>query len=143
MIAARRGADVRPVRVADAGAFLSKAREFLRAAADSYELGNLIAATGNAVHAGIAAADAIAARRAGSVWKGEHTQAAGHLERSAGAEGREAGRHLRRLLPLKNRAEYDPDPVPADEARSAVQAADRIVAIATRVIGPNDAPPRS
>jgi hypothetical protein len=138
MMAARRGAQTRPAPASDAAAYLAKAREFLRAAADSHELGNLIAAAGNAVHAGIAAADAIAARRAASVWRGEHAQAAGHLERSADVDGREAARHLRRLLPLKNRADYDPDPVAPAEARAALQAAERIVAIAERVVGPAD-----
>jgi hypothetical protein len=134
MTAARRGAQTRPASRSDATAYLSKAREFLRASRDSHELGNLIAAAGNAVHAGIAAADAIAASRAGSVWKGEHSQSPGHLEAVAGLEGRDAARQLRRLLPLKNRAEYDPDPVAPAEARSAVQAAERIVAIAERVL---------
>ncbi len=58
---------------------LSKAGEFLQASNDSLALGNRVAAAGNAVHAGIAAADAIAACRAGAVWKGEHSQAAGYL----------------------------------------------------------------
>jgi hypothetical protein len=35
---------------------------------------NGVAAAGNAIHAGIAAADAIAACRAGAVWNGEHSQ---------------------------------------------------------------------
>ncbi len=134
MMAARRGARTRPASPAQAVAYLSRAREFLRASTDSLELGNLIAATGNAVHAGIAASDAITARRAGSVWKGEHSQAARYLETAAGGVGQEAARHLRRLLPLKTRAEYDPDPVPPAEARAAVQAAERILAIAERVV---------
>ncbi|MHB1854939.1 MAG: hypothetical protein ACYCS2_07775 [Acidimicrobiales bacterium] len=43
-------------------------------------IGNNVAAAGNAIHAGIAAADAIAASRAGSVWRGEHGLAPNHLE---------------------------------------------------------------
>jgi hypothetical protein len=130
----RRGPQTRPASAADARAYLSKAGEFLRAAEDSFELNNLIAAAGNAVHAGISAADAIAAGRAGSVWKGEHTQGAGHLEKVAGTDGRDAGRQLRRLLPLKTRAEYDPGPVTVAEAAAAVQAARRLVAVAERVV---------
>lgn len=106
----------------------------LRASKDSLALGNRVAAAGNAVHAGIAAADAIAACRAGVVWKGEHGQAAGHLEDVAGADGRRASTHLRRLLPLKTRAEYDPAPVTDAEARRAVLAAERIVAIAEHAV---------
>ncbi len=134
MMAARRSAQTRPASSAHASAYLLKAKEFLRASSDSLELGNLIASTGNAVHAGIAAADAITARRAGAVWKGEHSQAARYLETAASEVGQEAARHLRRLLPLKTRAEYDPDPVAPAEARAAVQAAERIVAIAERVV---------
>lgn len=134
MTAARRQAQARPASLADASAYLAKAREYLRAAADSHVLGNLIATTGNAIHAGIAAADAIAARSARSVWKGEHGQAPSYLERVAGADGRDAARHLRRLLPLKSRAEYDPDPVSPTEAAAALQAAERITAIAERVV---------
>ncbi len=134
MMAPRRAAQTRPASTAQANAYLSRAKEYLRASSDSLELGNLIAATGNAVHAGIAASDAITARRAGSVWKGEHSQAARYLETAASSAGQEAARHLRRLLQLKTRAEYDPDPVAPAEARAAVQAAERIVAIAERVV---------
>ena len=129
-MAPRRHAETRPASTGDARGYLAKAQEFLRAASDSFELGNLIAATGNAIHAGIAAADAIAAARAGAVWKGEHAQAAGYLEKAAGAQGRQAGRHLRRLLPLKTRAEYDPNPIPVTEAAGALEAARRLVALA-------------
>ena len=117
-----------------AAGYLSKAVEFLYAAKQSHEVGNNAAATGNAIHASIAAADAIAASRAGVVWRGEHAQAAVHLETVGGNDGRQAARQLRRVLPLKNRAEYDPDPIPASKARTAVQAAERVVAIAERVV---------
>ena len=123
-------ASTRAVTISDARLFLSKAEEFLRASTDSLALGNFVAATGNAVHAGIASADCIAACRAGVVWTGEHSQAAQFLESSAGPDGRRASTQLRHLLPLKNRAEYDPTPVTTSEAHRAVQAAQRIVAIA-------------
>jgi hypothetical protein len=74
MTAARRQTTTTPASAADARAYLDKALEFLRAAEDSLELGNRVAAAGNAVHAGIAAADAITAARATVVWKGEHSQ---------------------------------------------------------------------
>ncbi len=118
----------------DAGAYLAKASEFLQAARDALEHGNYSAATGNAVHAGIAAADAIAAARAGTVWRGPHDQAAIHLER-AGADGKQAARHLRRLIPLKTRAEYDPAPVRAVDARAAVTAAERMIVLAETAVG--------
>lgn len=117
----------------DTRAHLSKAREYLRAATDSLALDNRVAATGNGVHAGIAAADAIAAALVGSVRAGEHSQAAVHLEK-AGTDGRQAATQLRRLLPLKTKAEYDPAPIGAGDARAAVKAAERIVVIAERVV---------
>jgi hypothetical protein len=110
MTAARRPTQTRRASVADARAYLAKAREFLRAAEDALALSNRVAATGNAVHAGIAAADVITSARAAVVWKGEHSQAPAHLEKVAGSDGKKAALHLRRLVPMKNRAEYDPDP---------------------------------
>lgn len=128
-------ATTRTASAADADAYLAKASEFLRAAQDALHLGNHTAATGNAVHAGIAAADAIAAARSGSIWRGAHDQAPMHLERS-GAEGKQAARHLRRLIPLKTRAEYDPAPVRAVDARAAVTAAERMLVIAGAAVRP-------
>jgi hypothetical protein len=73
--------------------------------------------------------------QAGAVWKGEHTQGAGYLEKAGGVNGRQAARHLRRLLPLKSKAEYDPDPIAPADAAAAVEAARRIVAIAEKFVG--------
>src|SRR5271163_2703516 len=86
MTAARR-TQTRPASVVDARAYLDKAREYLRATEDSLELGNRVAATGNAVHAGIAAADAITAARAAVVWKGEHSQARLTWKKSVATRG--------------------------------------------------------
>jgi hypothetical protein len=86
---ARPRAQTRPAGPEEAAAFLAKAEEFLRAAQDSLELGNNTAAVGNAVHAGILAADAIAATRSRAVWRGEHAQALAHLE-AAGEDGKQA-----------------------------------------------------
>lgn len=119
--------------VADAAAYLAKAGEFLRAAKDSLGLGNNTAAVSNAVHAGILTADAISAVRTRAVWRGEHSQAASHLE-AADNDGKLAARHLRRLLPLKTRAEYDPGPLRVADAQVAVSAAERMVAIAAQVV---------
>jgi hypothetical protein len=134
MTAARRGTKTRSASAADARSYLNKSREFLRAAEDSLELGNRVAAAGNAIHAGIGAADAITAARAAVVWKGEHSQSPAHLERVGGDDGRKAAAQLRRLVPLKNRAEYDPDPISAAEAKAAVTAAARMVRIAEKTV---------
>jgi hypothetical protein len=131
---AARPTQTQTASAADARAYVGKAREFLRAAEDSLQLGNRVAAAGNAVHAGIGAADAITAARAAVVWKGEHSQAPAHLEKVGGDEGRKAAPHLRRLLPLKNRAEYYPEPISATEAKAAVTAAARMVRIAEQIV---------
>ena len=90
----RRKPDTRATMPPEARAYLAKAEEFLQAAITSRNLGNNVAAVGNAVHAGIAAADAIAATRSGAVWRGEHGQASAHLETAGGSEGRQAsGQH--------------------------------------------------
>jgi hypothetical protein len=113
-------------------AFLAKAEEFLRAAQDALALGNNTAAVANAVHAGILAADSITAARSRAVWRGEHGQAPAHLD-AAGEDGKQAARHLRRLLPLKTRAEYDPAPIRATDAKAATSAAEHMVIIAREV----------
>ena len=129
--------ETRGASAGEARAYLGQAGEYLHAAQESLSVGNYNAAAGNAVVAGIAGADAIAAARLRAVWRGEHDQAPRHLE-TAGAEGKDAARHLRRLLPLKTRAQYDPVPVSAAAARAAVTAAERLVAISKAVVGQLD-----
>jgi hypothetical protein len=51
-----------------------------------------------------------------------------------GATGRSAARQLRQLLPQKTHAEYDPLPITVANARKAVDAAGRLVALATRTL---------
>jgi HEPN domain-containing protein len=127
-----------PVNVADGEAYLTKANEFLHAARESLTAGNHSAAVGNAVHAGILAGDAISAVKLQTVWRGEHMQAVTHLE-LAGADGKQAARQLKRLIPLKNRAEYDPAPLRGTDATSAVKTAERMMEIAGTAI--RSAPP--
>jgi HEPN domain-containing protein len=124
-----------PVNVGEGRAYLSKANEFLHAARESLTAGNYSAAVGNAVHAGILSADAICAVKLQAVWRGEHMQAVTHLE-LAGADGKQAARHLKRLIPLKNRAEYDPAPLRSTDASSAVKTAERMVEIADSAVRP-------
>jgi class 3 adenylate cyclase len=93
-----------------------------------------VASAGIAVLAGIASGDSIADSRAGAVWMGEHSQAAAYLEKAAGAEGTAAGRQLRRLMPLKNRTEYDPTHLTESESSGALEAARRITAVADKVV---------
>ncbi len=95
--------------------------------------GDFNAAAATAVDAGINAADAVAGMNLGQRWKGPHEQAADFVAK-AGEEGKEVARELRRLLPLKTQAHYEPAQVSATKARSAVTAAERAVGIARRVI---------
>jgi hypothetical protein len=60
------------------------------------------------------------------------------LLRQAGPDGAAVERDLLRLLPLKTKAEYDPDDVPKATARRAVEWARRCVAVARRVAAGRD-----
>ena len=114
--------------------FLGKAEEFLTAARESLDAGHALAATSLAVHTGISAGDAICGARTGQRAAGaDHGQAVALLGQ-AGREGKDAARLLTRLMPLKNRAEYEPQDVPKASAARAVDQAERIVQIARQVV---------
>lgn len=134
-------AKTRRASISEARAYLDKASEYLQASTVSLDLGNHVAATGNAVQTGMAAADAIAAVQAGEIWKGDHAQVATYLERTVRPDGQLAARHLRRLLPLRSTAEYDPEPISRPSAEVAVEAARRLVAIAEQVVESIGMPP--
>jgi hypothetical protein len=53
--------------------------------------------------------------------------------RTAGPDGAEVERELRRLLPLKTKAEYDPDDIAPGVARKAVERGQRCAKVARRV----------
>lgn len=125
----------RRVTPAQTRSYLGKAEEFLIAAEESLGAGHTLAATSLAVHAGISASDAISGARTGQRSAGEDHQSATALLGQAGREGAEAARIMTRLLPLKNRAEYEPDDVPKASARRAVEQAGKLVGIARRVVG--------
>jgi len=119
-----------PATITDARGFLAKSQELSQSAADALDQGRSLTATLDAVHAGILAADAISAVRVKMVWNGEHAGAPAHLSRVAGEDGKQAAQHLSRLLPLKNQAAYQARSITGPQAIVAVQAAQRIVAIA-------------
>ena len=128
-----RGGGTRKATQADARLLLAKACEFRDVAKEALDEDRRDAAVGNAVQAGILAADAISAEKLGSTWKGDHKDAMAHVERVP-KEGKAAARDLGRLLPLKSRAQYDPIPSTEKDAKNAVKAADRLVARAERVL---------
>jgi hypothetical protein len=127
-------ARTRRVTPAQVRSYLGKAEEFLVAARQSLDAGHTLAATSLAVHAGISAGDAICGARTGQRAAGaDHSQGAALLAQ-AGREGKDAARLLTRLMPLKNRAEYEPQDVPKATATRAVDQAERIVLIARQVV---------
>jgi hypothetical protein len=114
-------------------AYAGKAEEYLAAAVDELEAGRSIAATSLAIHASINAADAVTGRRIGRRAAGpDHDQVLLLLEET-GRDGADVARQLSRLLPLKTRAEYDPDEVPRAKASKAVEQARRCVEVARRL----------
>lgn len=114
--------------------YLAKAEEFLTVARDSLASEHPLAATSLAIHAGISAADAMCGARTGQRSVGtDHREAITLLERTD-REGRDAAGHLARLIPLKNRAEYEPRDIPKATASRAVHQAERVVQMARQVV---------
>lgn len=123
----------RPVSAAQVRAYAAKAQEFAEAAASDLEAGRNIAATSLAIHAGINSADAVCGARLGKRAAGEDHDQVLALLRQAGPEGAEVERELRRLLPLKTKAEYEPDDIAPSVASKGVERAQRCAAVAQRV----------
>jgi hypothetical protein len=110
--------------------YLAKAEEYAAAAADELRAGRGIAATSLAIHAGINSADAVCGARLGVRAAGKDH---GQVLARAGKDGVELQKELRRLLPMKTKAEYEPDSIPIPLASRAVERAQRCVAVAQRV----------
>lgn len=104
------------------------------AATTELNAGRGIAATSLAIHAGINAADAVCGARLGKRAAGRHHDDVLELLRQSGEDGAEVEKHLRRLLPMKAKAEYEPDDIPKSTATKAVDRAHKCVAIARRVV---------
>src|SRR5688572_2393313 len=124
------------VSALEARQYLAKAEEFLAVAEDCVAAGYHIAATGNAVHAAVNASDAVCGVRSGHRSAGQNHDETLDLLREAGKDGVELAKHLSRLLPLKTRAEYEPDDVPKGVASKAVESARKAVTVARRVVLP-------
>lgn len=124
----------RPAGLAEARQYAGKADEYLLAARDCLAAGRFIAATSLAVHAGINAADAVSAVRVGARSAGQDHDEVLALLGQAGPDGADAAKALRRLLPLKTKAEYDPDDIPKGTAERAVTWAETLASIARRVV---------
>lgn len=110
----------RPVSAPQVRSYLGKAEEYFTAATSELDAGRSIAATSLAIHAAINAADAVTGQRTGRRAAGQDHDQVRPLLREAGKDGAELEKDLARLLPLKTKAEYEPDDVPVAEARRAV-----------------------
>jgi hypothetical protein len=128
-------ARTKPVSSAQVRAYAGKADEFATAAASEMLAGRFIAATSLAIHAGINAADAVCGARLGIRAAGEDHDQVLVLLRQAGPDGARIEKELRRLLPLKTKAEYEPDDVAPSIATKAVERAERCAQVACAVAG--------
>jgi len=129
-------ARTRRVTAAQVRAYAGKAQEYVDAAQNEIVAERYIAATSLAIHAAINAADAVCGVRVGQRAAGEAHDQVLALLRTAGGDGLAVEKELRRLLPLKTKAEYEPDDVSAGVATKAVERAERCVAIARKAAAP-------
>lgn len=129
-----KGGRTRAVTASQARRYLAKAEEYVEAASSELDAQRGIAATSLAIHAAINAADAVCGVRLGERAAGQDHDEALVLLKKAGKDGAEVEKNLRRLLPLKTKAEYDPDDIPLSTASRAVDRAQRCVAVARRVV---------
>ena len=129
----RKAIRTRPVSGAQVRAYAGTAEEYADAAASELDAGRYIATTSLAVHAGISAADASCGARLGHRAAGDDHDQVLPLLRQAGPDGVRVEKELRRLLPLKTKAEYEPDDVAPGVAAKAVERAQRCVAVARAV----------
>ncbi len=123
----------RSVNAPQARAYVGKAEEYLSAATAELAADRPIAATSLAIHAGINAADAVTGMRLGQRAAGQDHDQALVLLRTAGPDGTAVAKELARLLPMKTRAEYEPDDIPKSDVSKAVERARRIVEVARRI----------
>ena len=118
----------------EARQYLAKAREFLEAAQINLDLDLFNAATSNAITSGINAKDAICLKVTGRSFKSDnHNAAVDELSRS-GRDGKSLAPTFRRLLALKQKAQYQEVSVVATDAQHAVKWAELIYDKAQNVI---------
>lgn len=123
----------KPVSAAQVRAYAGEAQEYADAASSELESERYIAATSLAVHAAINASDAVCGVRLGKRAAGEDHDQVLTLLKQAGPDGASVDKELRRLLPLKTKAEYEPDDIAAGVAKKAVERSHRCVTVAAAV----------
>ncbi len=122
-------ARTKPVSSAQVRAYAGKADEFATAAASEVLAGRFVAATSLAIHAGINAADAVCGARLGILGPLVRiTIRYSYFSVKRGPNGAQIEKELRRLLPLKTKAEYEPDDVAPSVATKAAERAERLCA---------------
>ena len=120
-----------PCTAEEAAKRLRDAREF-RQIADVAEHPGV--ASANAVLAGMAAADAACCLALGERSRGDDHRDAVALVTQVHPGGREAGQALRRLLAIRNDAEYGLRPLSASSRESALRQASKLVEFAAAVL---------
>ena len=114
--------------------YLAKAEEFLRSAIENASSRRWNAAALSAIHAGIAAADAVLVFERGLRSAGQRHEDVLDLLVGTGEDRSSALAHLRRILARKNVVEYESRLFSQREAEEVVQHAERFLAWArTRV----------
>jgi hypothetical protein len=119
-----------------ARAFLGKAEQYLESAEDNLAFERYTAASGDAIHAGISAKDAIATALTGSTAKSrDHAAAGGELRRALGArkEASRAERALRELVADKVNVEYGAELATKAKAEACLRRARSLVALAADI----------
>lgn len=84
-------------------------------------------AVGNAVLSGIAASDAICAKRLGEIHRGDDHRGATDLLKTAAPDGSSLSKQLSRLLDLKDKAHYGVPSVSRRDVTTAMRAAEELV----------------
>lgn len=127
--------ETRPVPKSEARSALQKAEEFLAAASVSREAGRWNAAGLDAIHAGIAAADAalIATMGVRSISK-DHGEVLEMLSESNKSFAAAQRRQLGGLLKMKNAVAYEQRLLTEVDARKLVDHANRFVGWSERVV---------
>jgi hypothetical protein len=122
---------------AQAQAFLKKSEEYLASATDDLVAGRFTAASGNAIHAGISAKDAVVMALTGSVTKHkDHSQATAELKAALGKrpETAAAERAVRELVGAKSEVEYGVDLATESQAKAMLRRAQYLVNLSTTII---------
>jgi HEPN domain-containing protein len=107
--------------------YLAKAEEFLRSALDNIASRRWNAAALSAIHAGIAAADAVLVFERGVRSVSQRHEDVVDLLSGPGADRSTALAHLRRMLTRKNAVEYESRLFSQQEAEEIVQHAERFL----------------